>query len=242
MDLDDPTPHSNGIFHTSSGTVAPGTTQTNSNQIVLDVSGRKFRTTRATLQSCDYFQALLTRWSDNVQPDGSYYVDADPDIFEHVLNFIRRPQTFPLFWDRETGFDHMLYLKLQAEADFFCLHDLRDWIRAKKYLDAVEVTVCCKAKVADRGRLSRTFSSPPNDVDAEPPKSVLDLEIIPVETKWVNRAKVWVSGCVHTDPSVCDCRDEDPMAVEDAHWEDRAGVVISTWKEVYFNHNACLNK
>jgi hypothetical protein len=240
MDLDDLTPHSNGTFHTSSGTIAPGITQTNSNQIFLDVSGRKFRTTKATLQSCDYFQALLTRWGDNVQPDGSYYVDADPDIFEHVLNFIRRPQTFPLFWDRETGFDHMLYLKLQAEADFFCLHDLRDWIRAKKYLNAVKVMVYCKTELADRGPLSQNVSNPQSTDNYTTTDQ--RVELIPIETKWVDRAKVWISECGHKDPSECDCRDEDPMALEGAHWENSTGVLISTWKEVWFDHDACLNK
>ncbi|KAH7073533.1 hypothetical protein BKA63DRAFT_603897 [Paraphoma chrysanthemicola] len=111
--------------------------------IVLDVSGRKFQTQKATLQTSPYFQNLLARWDNctDQQEDGSYYIDADPDVFRHVLDFMRRPSKFPLFWTKETGFDYALYNKLEAEADYFLLHDLRDWIRSKRYADAVKMVV-----------------------------------------------------------------------------------------------------
>jgi hypothetical protein len=110
-----------------------------SNTIVLDVCGRKFRTTKSTLQTSDYFNNLFTRWEDcaDRQEDGSFFVDADPDTFEHLLNFMRRPSRFPLYWTKEKGFDYVLYSKLAVEADFFLLHDLRDWIRKGRYLGAI---------------------------------------------------------------------------------------------------------
>lgn len=41
---------------------------------------------------------------------------------------MRRPSKFPLFWTKDTVFDYVLYNKVEAEADYFHLHDLRDWI------------------------------------------------------------------------------------------------------------------
>jgi hypothetical protein len=83
--------------------------------IVLDVSGRKYRTPEATLQVSPYFQSLLARWTDcsDRQEDGSYFIDADPDAFQHIIEFMRRPSKFPLFWTKETGFDYALYNKLE---------------------------------------------------------------------------------------------------------------------------------
>jgi hypothetical protein len=115
--------------------------------IILDVSGRKYRTQNVTLQSSPYFQNLLARWDDcsDRQEDGSYFIDADPDAFQYILEFMRRPSKFPLFWTKETGFDYALYSKLEAEADYFLLHDLRDWLQKKRYLDAVKTIIEVKA-------------------------------------------------------------------------------------------------
>ncbi|KAH8710027.1 hypothetical protein GQ44DRAFT_588767, partial [Phaeosphaeriaceae sp. PMI808] len=77
--------------------------------------------------------------------DDSYFVYADPEIFRHILEFMRRPSKFPLFWTKETTLDYALYKKLEVEADYFLLHDLRDWIRKKRYLDAVKTIIEVKA-------------------------------------------------------------------------------------------------
>jgi hypothetical protein len=115
--------------------------------IILDVSGRKYQTQKATLQTSPYFQNLLARWNDctDRQEDGSYFIDADPDAFQYILEFMRRPSKFPLFWTKETSFDYALYNKLEAEADYFLLHDLRDWLRKKRYLNAVKTIIEVKA-------------------------------------------------------------------------------------------------
>jgi hypothetical protein len=72
-------------------------------------------------------------------PDGSLFVDADADVFRIILNYMRRPTVYPLLWTREKGFDHAMYSKVMAEADFYMLEELRDWILEKKYLKAVVV-------------------------------------------------------------------------------------------------------
>jgi hypothetical protein len=111
--------------------------------VSLDVSGCIYRTHEATLQASPYFRNLMARWKDccDRQEDGSFFVDANPDVFQHILNFMRRPSKFPLFWTKNTGFDYALYNNLEAEADYFLLNDLRDWIRQKRYLDAVRITI-----------------------------------------------------------------------------------------------------
>jgi hypothetical protein len=111
--------------------------------ITLNVSGRKYITRPSTLYTSPYFTALLVRWdsSSDLQDDGSYFIDADADTFEYVLSFMRRPSKFPLYWSHEHGFDYVLYNKVEAEADFFLLHELRDWIKEKKYKKAVKTVV-----------------------------------------------------------------------------------------------------
>jgi hypothetical protein len=110
-----------------------------SNIITLYVSGRKFRTSKSVLSVSPYFESLFTRWEScaDLQADGSYYIDADPDTFEHLLNFMRRPARFPLYWTKENGLDIVLYSKVEAEADYFMLEALRKWIKEKKYLGAI---------------------------------------------------------------------------------------------------------
>jgi len=119
-----------------------------SNALTLDVSGRKFRTTKAVLSTSPYFESLFARWEDcaDLQPDGSYYIDADPDVFEHLLNFMRRPSRFPLYWTKKDGFNYVLYSKLEAEADYFMLEGLKNWIKDRKYLEAITI----KQRVIDR--------------------------------------------------------------------------------------------
>jgi hypothetical protein len=107
--------------------------------VTLNVSGRKYITRPSTLSTSPYFTALLARWdsSTDLQDDGSYFIDADPDVFEHILAFMRRPSKFPLYWTHEHGFDYALYNKVEVEADFFLLHGLRDWVSGAKYKEAV---------------------------------------------------------------------------------------------------------
>ena len=107
-------------------------------------------TTRATLTTSPYFQNLFDRWDNgrDQAPDGSYLIDSDPNVFEHLLSFMRRPTRFPLFWTKENGFDYALYNKLEAEANYYLLQDLSNWIREGRYTDAVKTVVEVK-KVSD---------------------------------------------------------------------------------------------
>src|SRR3954471_305451 len=88
-------------------------------QITLQVGERRFVTTRETLTAeSRFFASLLSgRWG-NALADGSYFIDADPSLFEHILRYLRR-RVLPLFYDKAKGHDYALYLALLEEAKYF---------------------------------------------------------------------------------------------------------------------------
>ena len=108
-------------------------------QITLQVGERRFVAMRNTLtDESGFFASLLSgRW-DNAQVGGSYFIDADGDLFVHILRYLRRG-IFPLFYDNSKGFDHALYLALLVEARYFQLPRLESWIKEQKYLQAVKL-------------------------------------------------------------------------------------------------------
>jgi BTB/POZ domain-containing protein KCTD9 len=59
--------------------------------ITLQVGERWFVTTAETItHERIFFAALFSgRW-DNVEADGSDFIDADPELFEHILRYLRR--------------------------------------------------------------------------------------------------------------------------------------------------------
>ena len=110
--------------------------------VTLNVGGRPSVVLRATLtDSAPLYAQTGERWKDHIQPDGSYFVDADPDIFAHVLNFLRRPTAYPLFWDKLKGFDYDLYNKVEKEADTWLVMDLANWIKEKKFEAMIKVVM-----------------------------------------------------------------------------------------------------
>ncbi|KAL2270524.1 hypothetical protein VTJ83DRAFT_2708 [Remersonia thermophila] len=107
--------------------------------VTLRVGDRTFTTIKSSLTGeSDFFAALLSgRW-DNALEDGSYFIDADPDMFQHILNYLRRG-VFPLFYDEAKGFDYARYVSLLAEARYFQIRRLESWISNKGFLDAIQV-------------------------------------------------------------------------------------------------------
>jgi len=159
-----------------------------SDQVTLNVSGREYHTTVNTLSSTqrtDFFKSLLTTWSithghapryhnqtddfssstdDAGQPQKSItpslYIDADPDLFTHILKYLRRG-VFPLSYSAEPGrgHDHKLYMDLLGEARHFRLPMLEHWLSQKLYLRAVEVTTHARAGSAPNRAWSSDFVS-----------------------------------------------------------------------------------
>lgn len=94
--------------------------------ICIQVGGRRFTTTtKETLtEESAFFASLLSGWWNNALEDGSYFIDADPVLFEHILRYLRRG-VFPLFFGAVKGHDYHLYLSLLEEARYFQIRRLR---------------------------------------------------------------------------------------------------------------------
>ena len=73
-----------------------------------------------------------------MQPDGCYFIDADGDVFQHVLRHLRHG-VMPIFYDDATGHDHALYLAVLEQARYFAVEPLRQWLEGRTYLHAVTV-------------------------------------------------------------------------------------------------------
>lgn len=83
-----------------------------SGEVVLDVGGRKFITLACTLGESDFLSSLVSgRWDHNQQEDGSFFIDANPDLLQYILEYLRR-QRMPLCWNREKGHDLAMYKAL----------------------------------------------------------------------------------------------------------------------------------
>jgi BTB/POZ domain-containing protein KCTD9 len=108
-------------------------------KITLQVGEQRFVTTRETLvgESVFFASLLSGRW-DNMEEDGSYFIDADGGLFEHILRYLRRG-VFPLFYDKTTGHNFHLYLALLEEVRYFGISLLQEWLEEKKYLGAVKI-------------------------------------------------------------------------------------------------------
>ena len=108
-------------------------------QITLQVGERRFVTTRETLvPESNFFTSLLSGWWDNALTNGSYFIDADSTLFEHILRYLRR-RVLPIFYDIDKGHDHALYLALLEDAKYFQIARLQEWLEKKRYLYALTV-------------------------------------------------------------------------------------------------------
>ncbi|KAL4810941.1 hypothetical protein BDV18DRAFT_155557 [Aspergillus unguis] len=110
----------------------------------LQVGERRFTATRGTLidKSLFFFRMLVPK-QPSTRPDGSWFIDADPDLFEHILRFLRRG-VYPVFYDTVKGHDLALYHDLLREAKFYEVFRLQRWLEEKQYMDAVKVSFSIK--------------------------------------------------------------------------------------------------
>ncbi|KAF2451319.1 hypothetical protein P171DRAFT_492610 [Karstenula rhodostoma CBS 690.94] len=108
--------------------------------ITLNVGGRHFRVYKSTLEDGHFFRSYLDpRFGSPRDKDGTFFIDSNPEIFSHVLRYLRSPSVYPLFWTKAKGLDHDLYNRLEEAAIFFRIPKLESWLNAKKYLKAVSV-------------------------------------------------------------------------------------------------------
>ncbi|KXX80966.1 BTB/POZ domain-containing protein KCTD9 [Madurella mycetomatis] len=107
-------------------------------QITLNVSGQRFATAIPTLvDKCQYFRDFFrSDWKAALQDDGAIFVDSNPEVFRHILNYLRRG-VFPLSYDQKKGHDYKLYAEVLAEARHFRIPKLERWLADQLYLNCI---------------------------------------------------------------------------------------------------------
>ncbi|OAL66381.1 hypothetical protein A7C99_1767 [Trichophyton rubrum] len=106
--------------------------------VMLRVGERTFHTTAETLtERSDYFKAYFSgKWTIPTMEDGSIFIDADGEAFEHVLRYLRRG-VFPLAFDAAKGHNYHLYTSILEEAIYFQCHHLVTWLKDQCYHKSV---------------------------------------------------------------------------------------------------------
>lgn len=138
--MDPLSPASATLLPKDSSESAPGDLPSPEEPIRLQVGDRFFTVMLSTLtdESAWFATKFGGDWLTVSQADGSYYIEADGDLFAHILRYLRFG-VFPLFWTQSGGHDYALYLALQAQADYFNLTKLVKYLNDKQYLSAVKV-------------------------------------------------------------------------------------------------------
>lgn len=113
---------------------------TNETFITLRINDRTFVTTVETLtRESPFFRNLFdTLGVSNVSDP--YFLDTDPDLFVHILRYLRRG-VYPLLYDQSHGFDYNTYHALEREADYFGIAKLSEWLRGGVYESGVVAMV-----------------------------------------------------------------------------------------------------
>lgn len=97
--------------------------------IVINVGGKKFHTTKSTLNKSPFFEAMLRESSEGqVTP----FIDRDPDAFKHILSLLRDPTyPFPKGLEHELKFYGMVWTpikpKIQKKSNKYML--LSDFVK-----------------------------------------------------------------------------------------------------------------
>ncbi|PVH91857.1 hypothetical protein DM02DRAFT_475774, partial [Periconia macrospinosa] len=84
------------------------------------------------------FEDLFSGKSGDKQYDGSYFIETDAHIFEHILRYLRTG-VLPVFYDKTAGHDFPLYKALLDESVYFGIDRLQKWLSQQKYLDVVKI-------------------------------------------------------------------------------------------------------
>ncbi|KAJ3174076.1 hypothetical protein HDU88_000043 [Geranomyces variabilis] len=147
--------------------------------VKLNVGGREFLAGQSSLTiKSPYFATLLGGGFSHQLVNDHIFIDADPDMFGHILRYLRRLQ-YPLFY-KNGEFDIALYAQLRAEAEFFGLERLEKWIRYKGFVSAVEV----------ERFFSESLELVPEEITPPGVKKYKDLDSLPADVRLESSAKV----------------------------------------------------
>jgi hypothetical protein len=201
-----------------------------SNWISLDVGGTVFKMPRYVLEKSTVLNHALSQLSGK---DGPFDFHADPDIFKHLLDYLRN-DAFPLFWTKADGFDFVLYQRVQQDAELFHLWGLRDWIREQKYLQAVKIVYEESVETLEAGAKLSVLGN----VDVE-------RHVVTRMTPVFNCPRgIPVHRVIRGVPLVCgrECRKSLGSRTEAEFYEDVPFTEVITLKKTYVFDSAILMK
>jgi hypothetical protein len=198
-------------------------------KVVLEVRERRFVTTRQTLTRSTFFSSLLSGRRDNQQEDGSYFIDADPALFEHILRYLRRGTLL----DQSKGHDYGQYHALLSEARYFGIDALKNWLHDKAY----EKTVQVKPSFEVSGHSSPYYLP---KTDPRPSPSNVSTEYYPLQLtskiymcrRGVREHQGYPCAC----GSGCRNRLHDK---EDEAIDEHAFFKVKIRRETFFNEQVC---
>lgn len=118
-------------------------------RIILQIGEKTYHTTRATIAESPILTNLVSIGTRNGGSGGEeeeeeeagpghgpYFLDADPDAFDHILRHLRTG-VYPVFHDALNGHDFPRYRQLLHAARFYQLARLAAWLESESYLGAV---------------------------------------------------------------------------------------------------------
>ncbi|KAH7410495.1 hypothetical protein DE146DRAFT_776188 [Phaeosphaeria sp. MPI-PUGE-AT-0046c] len=197
-----------------------------------------------------YFDKLFSgRWGDK-QEDGSYFIETDANLFEHILRYLRTG-VLPVFYDRLAGHDFPLYQALLGESKYFAISRLEKWLCEQKYLQAVKIRYTAK-ETQERGSHQNRTTCWPNghtsmlegDFVDFTTSSNMETTIHPMT---VQQNKFYCPDAKHGKSSEEYCRScvsrvKGQVIPGVGGWKMEDEVIwCIVQKEVIFDHNLCIN-
>jgi len=197
-----------------------------------------------------FFKKLFSgNWGDK-QEDGSYFIETDAEIFEHILRYLRTG-VLPVFYDRANGHDFALYQGLLGEAKYFIIERLEKWLRERKYLEVVEIHYLA-TETQDRGSYRKHTTSDSNGRTFMVEHNFVKITTSGnMETTMVPMVRqqnfFYCPNGKHGKSSESFCRSCIEQARDDnihvnGGWREQGQL---KWcivrKEIVFNHNLCVN-
>ncbi|KAI4234784.1 MAG: hypothetical protein L6R40_006663 [Gallowayella cf. fulva] len=201
-----------------------------SKPIVLQVGEERFYVNQDTLSRSGHLEAVASvRWDHNKQSDGSFFVDADPEVFKHILRFLRHG-VYPLCYDKSKGHDFVMYAAIHQLASYLLVEDLMKWLSKAQYLNAVMIETTARVEDDEDG-LGGTQSSD-TTVEYYPTGRTVKKYVCP---RGISKHYDNPRGCGK------DCR----RAQGDAEDEYEDAPVVSTLvvtQKVIFNQHLCVEE
>jgi hypothetical protein len=197
-----------------------------------------------------YFKKLFSGKWGGIEEDGSYFIETDANVFEHILRYLRTG-VLPVFYDKTTGHNFSLYQALLEESKYFAIDRLQKWLCERKYLDAVKITYIA-TETQDRGSYEkhttcgpdgRTFMVEDRFIEI-PTSSNMETTIVPVTQQqnsfYCPDAKHGKSNEEYCRSCIDRARDDGISGYGGWRVEDQLKWCI-VQKEVIFDHDLCVN-